>query len=176
MNKMFHLPSPFHFISGIALFILAIVLVSLPALALFPLYKSIALLLSAYLAASLSGIAFAYLIVLLAPIIGLVTGGEDASWFIFLPMIVSSNLLHMFGLEYGWRFFAIVLSPVLGVVPQAALWYLAQRPIFALQLPWQPSAERWILSHFLTAFACTLLLLWLDRLYRRRPRASETTS
>ncbi len=149
----------------VALFIflaaLAFALAPLPLL-----YRSLGIALCAYLAFGAAGMPAAYLTALLAPPLGLVRGDPD--WLIMLPIVLSGNLLAMLGLEFAWRVPALVVSPVLLVVPALAAWRLSGQSLFEVSLPWLGQESNWVLLHLLVGFGGVLIALFLDR---RRQRA-----
>lgn len=154
---MHTLPAPQGPIIGTFLVLLA------AALAISPLgllFKSLAILLTLYLAFAVGGMPFAYLVALVAPPVGLLSG--DSSWLIMLPFTMSSLLLAALGLEYAWRYPAIVVSPLLYVLPQLIAHQLAQKELFAVSLPWEP-ARNWLLLHGLMGLAGALLAVYWDR-------------
>lgn len=130
------------------------------------LWRSLGILLLSYAAFGWSGMTLAYLIALLTPAAGLLTG--DPNWLVMLPLILSSGLLAMVGLEYAWRYPAILLSPALYVTPQLFVWAASQQQLFAVDLPWEPSARIWISLHGLAALFAMLLLVYLARRKERR--------
>ena len=162
MGKMYTPASPKNIIIGLFLcFFAAVIVVSpLPLL-----YRSMSVLFIAYLAASYGGMPFAYIVVILAPPLGLLK--QDEHWLIFLPMIISSGLLAMLGLEYSWRYAAILVSPFLYLIPQIFIWQISEHRLFALTLPWQPNFTRWLTVHAFVAGAGVLTMLFLDRKRQR---------
>ena len=103
---------------------------------------------------------------LVAPLVGLLTAPYE--WLVMLPIILSSNLLAVMGLDLAWRYPALVVSPLLQVVPQLVVAALSQQTLFEVDLPWAPNVNGWILLHLLVALAGTLLLVFLDRRSERR--------
>jgi hypothetical protein len=155
-------PAPQSTIIGVFLLLLAAV----SAVAPIPLaLRSGGVLLSAYLAFSVGGMPWAYVIALLVPPLGLL-GGDDA-WLVMLPIVMSGNLLAMLGLEYAWRWPALVVSPLLLVAPQIVTSMISERELFRVQLPWEPDAGAWIALHALIAVAGVLTAILLER---RRPQ------
>lgn len=130
------------------------------------LYRSLGIVLCAYLAFSAAGMPAAYLTALLAPPIGLIRG--DQEWLIMLPIVLSGNLLAMLALEYGWRVPSLVLSPLLLIVPALTAWRLSGQSLFEVVLPWLGQERNWVLLHLLVGVAGVLIALFLDR---RRQRA-----
>ncbi len=159
-------PSDFQrIIISLFLVLLALVLVVSP---LPMLLRSLGILLLSYAAFGWGGITLAYLVALLVPPAGLLTGDPD--WLVMLPLILSSGLLAMAGLEYAWRYPAILISPLLYVTPQLFAWSVSYQPLFAVDLPWEPSAGTWISLHGLAAILALLLSVYLERLKERRER------
>lgn len=159
------LPAPQSFIIGFFLFLVA------AALAVSPLpllYRSAGLLLIMYLNFSVAGMPFVYLTALLAPPVGLLSG--DADWLIMLPIVLTSTMLGALGLEYAWRYPALVVSPLLAVLPQFVAYTLSQQELFAVTLPWEP-ARAWIGLHALLALAGVLVAIYLDRRRENPPTA-----
>ena len=152
---------------GLFMFLAAVLCAVLP---LAPLVRSAAVMLLAYAAFAFSGFGAALLTGLLAPAAGLLTG--DADWLVMLPIILSSNLLALLGLDLGWRYAAIVLSPLVQAAPQLVALVLSGKELFMVDLPWDDHAAAWVLLHLLTALFGVLLALFFDR-RRRRARAPE---
>ena len=153
-------------IIGVFLFLVAAVCAVAP---LPILYRSLAILLSSYAAFAFAGMPFAYAVALLTPAIGLISGGEN--WLIMLPIILSSSLLAMLGLEFAWRYPAVIVSPALYVIPQVLVWQLSQRRLFSVNLPWDPNPNMWLSLHALTALAGVLGAVYLDRQRENRELA-----
>lgn len=146
------------FIIGLFLFLAAVVCAVAPL----PLVlRSAGVLLFSYLAFATAGLPAAYLTALLAPVFGLLSGSEG--WLVMLPVILASNLLAMLGLEYAWTWPALIVSPLLQVTPQAVTLLLSRRELFAVELPWEPGAQLWLLLHGLIALLGVLLALFLER-------------
>lgn len=150
---------------GIFFFLAAVVCAVAPMPLLF---RSLGIAFAAYLGFAAAGMPAAYLIALLAPPLGLISG--DADWLVMLPVVLSGNLLAMIGLEYGWRFPAIALSPVLLVLPALVAWQLPNQELFEVTLPWGEQQGSWIALHLLVAVAGVLVAIYLDR---RRAKAAE---
>lgn len=131
--------------------------------------RSAGILLSAYLAFSAAGSAPAYLVALLAPVAGLLVNDRD--WLVMLPIIAASNLLAIVGLEFAWRYLALLISPLLHVSPQLFVLTVSDQELFEVNLPWEPEPVRWVGLHALVALAGTLTAIYLDR---RRKRATAT--
>lgn len=148
---------------GIFLFLLAAVCAVAP---LPILYRSLGILLASYAAFAFAGMPFAYATALLTPAIGLVSG--TTAWLVMLPVMLSSSLLAMLGLEYAWRYPALIVSPALYVIPQLIVWQLSQRRLFAVELPWDPTPEVWLSVHVLAALAGVLGALYVERRASRR--------
>jgi hypothetical protein len=153
-------PQPYNLFIGAGLILLSVAIALSP---LATLYRSVAILFCAYLAFSNSGTPAAYIIVLFSPLFGLRV--ETDTWLVLLPVMLSTNLLAMLGLDYGWRYGAIVLSPVLAVLPVLIAWQGALHPLFNVTLPWQPDARTWIVMHTVVALAGVVIGLALD--YKR---------
>ncbi|MEZ4608443.1 MAG: hypothetical protein R2865_17050, partial [Deinococcales bacterium] len=107
-------------------------------------YRSLLILASSYLAFSFGGIAFAYLIALFMPLIGIIV--DSNTWLILSPVILSANLLAMLGLDYGWRYGALLLSPLLYAIPVIFVSRIAQHRLFNLDLSWTPSLNLWLIA------------------------------
>ena len=151
-------PRPQNVIIGVFLFLAAVVVAVAPIP---PLFRSLGVVLFAYLNFATAGMPAAYLTALLAPPLGLVGGASD--WLVMLPIVMSGNLLAMLGLEYAWRYPAVVVSPLLLIVPMSVAAILSSRPLFEVNLPWDGQSGSWILLHALLAFAGVLVALYLDR-------------
>ncbi len=132
------------------------------------LYRSLGIVLMAYLGFAAAGMPAAYLTALLAPPVGLLTGDPD--WLVMLPVVLSGNLLAMIGLEYGWRMLAVPLSPLLLVAPALVAWQLPRQPLFEVNLPWEGQQGTWVALHLLVALAGVLVALYFDR---RRAKAEQ---
>lgn len=161
-------PVPQNLIIGIFLFLAAIVFAVSP---LPVVYRSLGILLAAYLAFSAGGLPFAYLIAVIAPPVGLITG--NANWLVMLPIVISSNLLAMLGLEYAWRYPAVLVSPLLALIPPFVAAQLSHTKLFAVQLPWGLPSGAWILLHALVALAGVLVAVYLDRKRERLEAVEE---
>lgn len=151
-------PMPQRLFIALFLFLaaLACALAPLPLL-----YRSLGIIFCAYLAFGVAGMPAAYLTALVAPPIGLIRG--DQEWLIMLPIVLSANLLAMLALEFGWRLPALVLSPLLLVVPPLAAWRLSGQTLFEVTLPWLGQERNWVLLHVLVGVAGVLIALFLDR-------------
>lgn len=168
VRQMIHtLPRPQNIIVGTFLFLLAAVCAAAPIPLL---YRSLGIVLCTFLAFSAGGMPFAYLTALLAPPIGLING--DQNWLVMLPIIMSSLLLAVLALEYAWRYPALILSPLLYVIPQFIAMRLSRNELFAVTLPWEP-AQNWVGIHALTALGGVLVAVYLDRLRERQSRVEE---
>jgi hypothetical protein len=161
---VYTLPKPLNLVVGIFLVLLAAVCAAAPISLV---YRSLGIVLATYLAFSSSGMPFAYMAALLAPPIGLIA--RDPDWFIMLPITLSSLLLAVLALEFAWRYPALILSPVLYIIPQVVALRLSKNELFSVDLPWEP-AGNWVSLHFLVAFAGALVAVYLDR---RRERVSN---
>lgn len=160
-------PSDFRrVIISLFLVLLALVLVVSP---LPMLLRSLGILLLSYVAFGWGGITLAYLVALLVPPAGLLTGDQD--WLVMLPLVLSSGLLALIGLEYTWRYPAILISPLLYVTPQLFVWLVSYQPLFVIDLPWEPSASTWISLHGLAALFAMLVLIYLERRKEQRKPA-----
>lgn len=156
------LPSPQNFIIGTFIFLAAVVCVLAPIPLL---YRSLGILIACYLAFSVAGAPLAYLTAIVAPLAGIV--GGDINWLVLLPIILTSLLLAVVGLEYAWRYAAIIVSPLLYILPQYIGMTMSKLELFAIELPWEP-ATSWIGIHALAALAGTLVIVYIDRLRERR--------
>ena len=155
------LPAPQSIIIGLFIFLVA------AALAVSPLpilYRSLGILFTMYLGFSVAGMPFVYLTALVAPLVGLLSG--DSNWLVMLPLVLTSNLLGALGLEYAWRYPALVVSPLLVAAPQFIALSLSRQELFAIALPWEP-AGAWVGAHALVALAGMLIAVYVDR-YRDR--------
>lgn len=155
--------TPRRLVIGLFLVLLAVVLAvaPLPLLA-----RSLGILASSYAAFSFGGPPFAFAAALLAPVAGLLTGGVD--WLVMLPLLLSSGLLGFLGLDFAWRYPAVIVSPLLYIAPQTIVWWLSQRDLFAVDLPWSPTAETWLGLHALVALLGVLFAVGLERLRDRQ--------
>jgi len=133
--------------------------------------RSAAVVLFAYLAFAVGGMPFAYVAALAAPALGLL--GGDPAWLIMLPVVLAGNLLAMLGLEYAWRWAALVVSPLLLVVPAVFVQAMAQRELFRVELPWDDGRGAWVGLHLLVAVFGILIALLVDR---QRGRAARATA
>ena len=159
-------PAPQNVIVGGFFVLLAVVAAVAPV----PLvFRSLGILFASYLAFAMGGMPFAYLTALLAPPVGLVRG--DVEWLVMLPIILSSNLLGMLGLEFSWRYAALAVSPLLVMAPLAFVSVMSERSLFAVELPWDPGSVQWIFLHGLIALGGVLVGVMLDR--RRASRAAD---
>lgn len=157
-------PLPQSLLIGTFLFLAAVVSAVAPVPLL---YRSLGILLFSYLAFGVGGMPFAYLSALLAPAIGLISG--DPAWAVMLPLVLSSNLLAMLGLEFAWRLPALLVSPLALAVPLVFVRTASKIELFAVELPWDGSSALWIVLHLLVAVAGIVIALVLDR---RRARQS----
>ncbi len=155
-------PEPQRTIVGIFV-VLAAVVIAVAPLPVSLRSASIALL--AYLAFAVGGMPFAYLTALVGPALGLVAG--DADWLVMLPIVLSGNLLAMLGLEYAWRWTAIVVSPLLLVVPALFVQAMARRELFRVELPWDDGRGAWVGLHLLVGVFGVLVAILVERRRRR---------
>jgi hypothetical protein len=139
-------------------FIAAIAPVALPV-------RSAAIVLAAYLAFSVGGMAFAYLTALVAPALGLI--GGDEAWLIMLPIMLAGNLLAMLALEWTWRWWALLVSPLLLIAPALFVAWASDLSLFRLSLPWDDGRAMWIGLHLLVAVLGLLLAIMVDRVRTR---------
>lgn len=123
--------------------------------------RSTGVMLFAYLAFAVGGMPFAYVAALLAPALGLL--GGDAAWLVMLPIVLSGNLLAMLGLEFAWRWAAVVVSPLLLVAPAVFVQTMSQRDLFRVDLPWDDGRGAWVALHLLVAVFGVLIALLIDR-------------
>ena len=155
-------------IIGLFLFLAA----ALCAVAPLPLVlRSAGVLLFSYATFAFSGTSFALFTALVAPAVGLLSG--DGDWLVMLPIVLASNLLGMLGLDYAWRYAAIIVSPLLQIAPQLASLVLPRQELFEVQLPWDGTAPSWIALHGLIALLGVLGALFLDRRADRRAAAES---
>lgn len=151
-------PATQRFVIGAFLFLAAVACAVAPL----PLaFRSAGILLFSYLAFAVGGSPAGHLTALLAPPLGLISG--DGDWLVMLPIILASNLLAMIGLEFAWRYLALLVSPLLQAVPQLFVLNLSGQELFAVDLPWEPGTQVWIALHILTALAGVLVAIYLDR-------------
>ena len=151
------LPAPQNVIIGSFLVLAAAAFAAAP---LGIMLRSLGILVISYLAFSVGGTPFAYLSALIAPPVGLI--GGDPSWLVMLPIVMSGTLLGMLGLEYAWRYPALIVSPLLVVLPHFVASRLATQSLFSVELPWGNPAN-WLGLHLLAALAGTLVCVYLDR-------------
>ncbi len=155
-------PEPQRTIVGIFVVLAAVVVAVTPL----PVsLRSAAIGLLAYLAFAVGGMPFAYLTALLGPALGLVAG--DAAWLVMLPIVLSGNLLAMLGLEYAWRWAAIVVSPLLLVTPALFVQAMARRELFRVELPWDDGRGAWVGLHLLVGVFGVLVAILIERRRRR---------
>ncbi len=136
------------------------------------LYRSLGIVLFSYLSFAMAGLPYAFVAALVAPPLGLISG--DPGWLVMLPVVLSSNLLAMLGLELTWRYPAAVISPLLLITPQVFVMQISKQSLFSVQLPWEPNVGVWISLHTLVALAGMLIAIYLDR--RRDKTTRPTTS
>ncbi len=132
--------------------------------------RSAGVLFFSYAAFAGAGMPAAYLTALVAPAFGLLTGSSD--WLVMLPIVLASNLLAMLGLEYGWRYAAIVISPAMLLAPLVLAMLLPRQELFTVHLPWDAQAMNWVLLHGLIGLLGVLLALYVDRVRRRHASAA----
>lgn len=159
-------PHPQNLVVGVFLFLLAAAFAVAP---LPTLLRSLGVVLASYLAFGMGGMPYAYVTALLAPPIGLLSG--DGDWLVLLPIVLSSNLLGMLGLEFAWRWAALGVSPLLLAAPPFTAWILSNRSLFEVSFPWDPGGGIWALLHLLAAVAGILGAILLER--RRLPAAAD---
>lgn len=151
-------PVPQSIFTGVFLLLAAFVFAVAPI----PLVlRSVGIVACAYLGFAMGGMPWAYLAALLAPPLGLLAG--DSEWLVMMPVVLSGNLLGMLGLEYAWRWPALVVSPALLIAPQFATLLLSQRTLFRVELPWEPNAAGWVLLHALIAVGGIMAAILLER-------------
>ncbi len=165
MTRTVPLMTSTHPIVGAFFFLGAVALAAAPLPILF---RDLGIIFVAYLAFALIRPGVAYMIVILAPPLGLLSGSPD--WLIMQPLVISSGLLAMIGLEYGWRYPAIVVSPLLYLLPYLIAGQMSRMELFAVELPFAPSFQAWLTLHGLVALAGVLLALYIDRRRERRRR------
>jgi hypothetical protein len=117
--------------------------------------------------------AFAYVAALLAPALGLL--GGDAPWLVMLPIVLSGNLLAMLGLEYAWRWAALIVSPVLLVAPALFVQTMSRRELFRVELPWDDARGVWVGLHLLVGVFGVLVALLIDRQRAARDAGAAVT-
>ncbi len=164
MLKVRTLKNPQKIIVSIFLFLLA-ALISMSPLNLSLEYRAALIVAISYLSFSTGGLSFAYLTALIAPLFGLI--GGDTDWLIMLPIFMSSLFLAILGLEYAWRYAALIISPLLFIAPQIIANMMSKINLFAIKLPWEP-AQNWIKLQLLAAIASVLLIVYIDRLRERQ--------
>lgn len=156
-------------IFAILLGIFCLALAAIAALSpLLPVYRSLSILLIAFIAVSFSGFPFGYIIVLITPLLGLYNGGND--WLIMLPLVLSSGLLAMLAMDYGGRWLGWLLSPLLCVAPIFVVWQAAQHELFNLELPWVLPQRSWVMGHGLVALLGALIITLIPVLNRSAQR------
>jgi hypothetical protein len=163
MIRTMPLATPTHPLIGAFFFLGAVALAVAPLPILF---RDLGIIFIAYLAFVLARPSVAYMIVVLAPPLGLLGGSPE--WLIMQPLVISSGLLAMLGLEYAWRYPAIVVSPLLYLLPYLVAWQLSRQELFAVELPFAPSPEAWLTLHGLVALAGVLLALYINRRREKR--------
>lgn len=159
-------PGPQRIVIGVFLFLAAVACAVAPL----PLaFRSAGVLFFACVAFSIGGSQLGYLTALLAPPAGLLTG--DQQWLVMLPIVLASNMLAIMGLEFAWRYWALLVAPLLQAVPQLFVQRASQQELFAVSLPWEPAPSSWILLHVLTTLAGVLVAVYLER--RRERQAAS---
>jgi hypothetical protein len=123
--------------------------------------RSAAIALLAYFAFAVGGMPFAYLAALVGPALGLVAG--DVDWLVMLPIVLSGNLLALLALEFAWRWWAVLLSPALLIVPAAFVQSMAQRELFRVELPWDDARGAWLGLHALVGVFGVLVAILIER-------------
>lgn len=155
-------------IIGIFLFLAAVACTVAPMPILF---RSLGIVLFSFASFALAGTQMALLTALVAPLAGLLTGSE--AWLVMLPIILASNLLGLLGLDFAWRYAAVIVSPLLLSAPGAVSVLLSGQELFEVDLPWQGEGLTWVGLHALTALFGVLLALLLDRSRRKRQSAAQ---
>lgn len=130
------------------------------------LFRSLGVVLFSYASFALAGSQMALFTALIAPVVGLLSGSEE--WLVMLPIILASNLLGMLGLDFAWRYAALIVSPVLLSAPGVVSVLLSGQELFEVELPWQGEGVTWIGLHALVALLGVLGALLLDRSRRKR--------
>jgi hypothetical protein len=151
-------------LTGVFFFLAAVALAVAPLPILF---RNLGILLIAYLAFALSKAVVSYIVVMFAPPLGLFSGSPE--WLTMQPLMISSGLLAVLGLEFAWRYPALVVSPLLCLMPYFFAWQLSQYQLFAVALPFEPSAPLWLILHGLVSVGGVLVALYLNR-RQERPR------
>ncbi len=108
-------------------------------------YRSLGIVIASYLAFGVAGLPYAFFAAIVAPPIGLISG--DTDWLIMLPIMLSSNLLALLGLELSWRYPAILVSPILLIIPQLFVMQASKQQLFRVDLPWEVDSGTWIALH-----------------------------
>lgn len=137
-----------------------------------PLLRSAGILFLSYLSFSFAGMPAAFLTALVAPAVGLLSGGGE--WLVMLPLVLASNLLAMLGLDYAWKYAALLVSPALQAAPQLVAMVLSRQELFFVDLPWGTEPMNWIMLHALVAVMGVLSALLADR--RRRAQAARAAA
>ncbi len=164
-------PDPQRVIIGAFLILAAVVFAVAPVPIVF---RSVGIVLFAYLAFGMGGMPFAYVAALLAPPIGLLSGSAD--WLVMLPIVMSGNLLGMLALEYAWRYPALLVSPALLVTPALFVQVATRSELFAIELPWDDARGAWITLHLLVSLLGILSAFVLDRRRRKQETARSSSA
>lgn len=135
------------------------------------LYRSLGIVLFSYGSFALAGSQIALFTALVAPVVGLLSGSEE--WLVLLPIILASNLLGMLGLDFAWRYAAIIVSPLLLSAPGVVSVLLSGQELFEVELPWLGEGLTWIGLHALVALLGVLGAILLDRNRRKRLSVSQ---
>lgn len=130
------------------------------------LFRSLGILLFSYASFAMAGSQLALFTALVAPLVGLLSGSEE--WLVMLPIILASNLLGMLGLDFAWRYAAVIVSPLLLSAPGVVSVVLSGQELFEVELPWLGDGFTWIGLHALVALFGVLAALLLDRSRRKR--------
>lgn len=133
--------------------------------------RSAGILLFSYVSFTVAGSQMALFTSLLAPILGLLSGSEE--WLVMLPIILASNLLGMLGLDYAWRYAALLVSPALVAAPLLTSVVLSRQELFLVDLPWADGGTNWLILHVLIALFGVLAALLLERRQRQQREAAR---
>lgn len=133
--------------------------------------RSAGILLFSYVSFAVAGSQMALFTSLLAPILGLLSGSEE--WLVMLPIILASNLLGMLGLDYAWRYAALLVSPALVAAPLLTSVVLSRQELFLVDLPWADGGTNWLILHVLIALFGVLAALLLERRQRQQREAAR---
>lgn len=130
-------------------------------------YRSLGIVAASYLAFGVSGLPYAFFAAIVAPPIGLISA--DIDWVIMLPIVLSSNLLALLGLELTWRYPAILISPILLITPQLFVMQASKQQLFKVNLPWEADSTTWIALHAAVAITGVLLAIILQSRRNKNP-------